>query len=203
MDDDLKWYSVMKRAIELYLSQEVRPRALDRREGGDLLGHTAATPDRVVRTFTEMVEGYHKDPEKILEEGSFPSTGLAEMIHIRDIRIVSTCAHHLLPIIGTAHFAYVPSSKIVGLSKIPRFIHALSRRLQLQETLSSQIVDTFMNVVRPSGCGVSIRAIHCCMMSRGVKEQSAYTETTALRGVFFDDRARDEFLRSVDKGIKL
>jgi GTP cyclohydrolase I len=117
------------------------------------------------------------------------------MVHVKGIRIATTCAHHLFPVIGTAHFAYVPDKSIVGLSKIPRFIDILCRRLQVQEELCDQIVGVFYNAVRPGGCAVRIEAVHSCMSARGVREHGARTVVTGVRGSLrANARARMEFL---------
>ena len=117
------------------------------------------------------------------------------MVHIKSIQILSMCAHHLAAIVGRAHFAYIPNDKVVGLSKIPRMVHVLMRRPQLQENLTQQIVDIFDNTIKPKGCAVQIKAYHFCMMYRGVQEPTSYTETTALRGaLLLSDAARAEFL---------
>ena len=185
------WKIALRQALEMYVA-EAQPGA-----GADL--HLAQTPDRVVRAFAEYVSGYAEDPGLILRNGTFCEVR-DQMIHIRDIRVTSMCAHHLQPIIGVAHFAYVPNKVIVGLSKLPRMIQVLGRRLQVQERLTDEIVDVFQREVEPGGCGVHIRAYHGCMMARGVREHGSITETTALRGVFKQGEARQEFMASLEHG---
>lgn len=194
--DDTPWQFALTRAIELFLNQALVGE-------NKMLDHTASTPGRVVRAFSEMVEGYNQDPAVPLAvqfRDDFMATCLDEMIHFRNIRVVSTCAHHLVPIIGVAHFAYIPSTHVVGLSKVPRYLRILGKRLQVQERLTTQAVNLFQRVVKPVGCGISIKAVHCCMMTRGAMEHAAVTQTTALRGSFKDNpETRREFLESISK----
>lgn len=163
--------------------------------------HTEKTPERVAAAMAECISGYSEDPGKFLLT-AFEDTNnnYDGMVLCSRIAIRSTCAHHLFPIIGQAHFAYVPDRKIVGLSKIPRFIDILCRRLQIQEQLSQEIVTTFRTYVRCLGCAVTIDAYHCCMMSRGVRVHDVVTRTTALRGCFLDNATtRAEFMAAVGK----
>ena len=161
--------------------------------------HTQGTPERVVKAFGEYVKGCATDPAIYLAK-TFDASTYNEMVHIPNIRLVSMCAHHLAPIVGKIHFAYIPNRKIVGLSKIPRFIQVLAKRPQIQELLTQQIVDTFQKAVQPEGCAVHVKAYHFCMSGRGVEEPAAYTVTTALRGVFKNqDQTRQEFLHSLAK----
>jgi GTP cyclohydrolase I len=159
--------------------------------------HIELTPARVVDSLWEMTDGINEKPEEILAT-TFPDGSCDQMVHRSSIRVVSTCAHHLLPFIGKAHFAYLPKGKIVGLSKIPRLIQLYSKRLQVQEELTAQIVDAFQEIVQPHGCGLCIRAYHFCEIARGVEEHAALTTTTALRGSFKLEPTRDEFLRSIN-----
>jgi len=152
------------------------------------------TPMRVVRAWEEFAVGYKSNPRDLLRTG-FLAQKYDEMIYLAHIPVVSTCEHHILPIVGEAFFAYIPNGKIVGLSKIPRFIDILARRLQVQERLTSEIVDTFMCTVEPLGCGCRVVARHDCMECRGVRVAGVDTGTTALRGCFkSNDLTRDEFL---------
>lgn len=193
---DTQWQYALKTAVELYLKQAVP---------ADMHHHTQGTPDRVVRAFTENVSGYLVNPSTPLRVlFDYNGEDCDEMVHFRNVRITSTCAHHLVPIIGTVHFAYIPLRRLVGLSKVPRFLRILGKRLQVQETLCSHAVDIFQETVQPRGCAISISAYHCCMISRGVAEQQAVTQTTALRGCFKDNPAtRAEFLSALSKDEKI
>lgn len=164
--------------------------------------HIKNTPFRVVKALTEMLNGYKQDPVEILKT-SFSKGKYNEMITVGDIGFTSLCAHHMLPFIGKAYFAYIPNKHVVGLSKIPRIIEAFSRRLQFQEQLSDQIVDCFQKTVRPRGCAVLLQATHMCMSIRGVKKEGAWMRTTSLRGIFqTDPSAKAEFLASVNRNGK-
>lgn len=184
------WQGLLRTAVAAYLDLQVA--------GKIAPAHIVGTPDRVVRAFAEYVSGYAEDPAGPLRTSFDDASGYDEMVHVKNIPLISMCAHHLLPIIGTAHFAYVPKGRVVGLSKIPRFINILARRLQIQEDLTQEIVEVFHDNIRPRGCAVSISAIHCCMIARGVRERDEKTETTALRGCFKKDpETRTEFLSAV------
>jgi GTP cyclohydrolase I len=123
------------------------------------------------------------------------------MVMVRDIELYSLCEHHMLPFYGKAHIAYIPNGRIVGLSKLPRVVDVFARRLQVQERLTEQVAQSLSDVLEPQGVGVVIEAYHLCMMMRGVQKQNSRTITSALRGVFRDDRAtREEFLRLAHLG---
>lgn len=161
--------------------------------------HIKDTPARFVRALRESVVGYQSDPAEPLRK-KFVNGTYNEMVLVHDIRLISRCAHHGERIIGKVHFAYIPDKHVVGLSKIPRMIRILSRRLQIQEALTEQIVDVFQETVKPVGCAARIQAFHFCMLARGVEEASSATITTALRGVFSTKKAvRDEFFSSLPK----
>lgn len=184
------WQSELEVALRSFIGNGRFP-GLDPR-------HTEQTPARVVRAYEAMLEGYRTLPQQHLT-ALFPSTSDA-MVHVEAIKIHSTCAHHLQPIIGIAHFAYLPAGAIVGLSKIPRFIGVLSNRLQVQEELCAQIVDVFQECVKPAGCALWMKAIHCCMSTRGVAEHDAKTKTMALRGSFRTNAvARGELLAAINQ----
>lgn len=151
------------------------------------------TPTRVVKALTELTSGYRQDPAAIL--ATTFDVAHDQMIHVAGITVHSLCEHHMLPFIGTAHVAYVPTDRVVGLSKIPRVVHAFARRLQVQERLTDQIADAIAANLNAKGVGVRITAHHACMGLRGVQEPAATMTTTALRGAFFDPAVRDEFLR--------
>jgi GTP cyclohydrolase I len=155
------------------------------------------TPDRFVKVLEYNASGCSEDPATVLTK-TFAIGTYDEMVRISDIRICTTCAHHGERILGLAHFAYIPATHVVGLSKIPRMISTLCRRPQVQEQLTTEIVDIFMRVVKPSGCAVHLKCLHLCMLARGVEEPMAATETTALRGVFQTGEPRQEFLLGLD-----
>jgi GTP cyclohydrolase IA len=184
------WQDELRRALALYLQQQVG-------KGIDI-SHIKDTPERIVRAFTADVSGYQVDPASFLTK-KFAVGKYNEMVHVDSIRIVTKCAHHFERIIGKAHFAYIPGDYVVGLSKIPRMVDALCRRLQVQEDLTQQIVDIFQDTVQPKGCAVHIKAYHFCMMARGIREPQTATRTTALRGCFeTESLTRQEFLQSLN-----
>lgn len=157
------------------------------------------TPDRVVRSWVEMFCGYSQDPQSVLK--SFEDGCVDEMIVIRKVEFYSACEHHMLPFSGMAHFGYIPGRKIVGLSKIGRLIDVFARRLQVQERLTTQIVEAFVEGLQPKGAGCIIEANHMCLMCRGIMKQRAMMVTSCLRGVFKDDpKTRAEFLQFVHNG---
>lgn len=157
--------------------------------------HVAKTPERYVKALEELFIGCYLKPEDALE--TVFESDLDMMIHVKEIKFFSMCAHHLLPFFGLASFAYIPNGKIVGLSKIPRLVEVYARRPQVQEELSHQIVKNFNDIVEPLGCGIVIRAYHLCCMSRGIEQPTSFTETSELIGNFREQAVKDEFLRSV------
>ena len=166
-------------------------------ETTDFMEHLSGTPARLVKSFKkDFFKGVAVDPKSVLTT-LFSKRKYDEVIIVSNIHFTSFCAHHLLPFIGQVHFGYMPSTKIVGLSKIPRLVDALSRRLQVQENLTEEIADVFYDTVQPEGCGVVIEAMHTCMSVRGVEKQGAIIETTALRGRFKDPSLKAEFLSQI------
>jgi GTP cyclohydrolase I len=151
------------------------------------------TPERVFKAFEFMTKGYKQDPKTILNEALFESSN-DEMVLIKDIEFYSMCEHHLLPIIGRAHVAYIPDGKVVGLSKIPRMVEVFARRLQIQEQMTEQIADAIIDTIAPKGVGVVIQARHMCMEMRGVEKVNSTTTSSALRGMFRETKTRSEFL---------
>ena len=152
------------------------------------------TPERVTRAWEFLLQGYRQDPEEVLNDALF-TEDTDEMICIKDIELYSMCEHHMLPFVGKAHVAYIPNGKIVGFSKIPRLVDVFARRLQVQERLTTQIAETINRLLEPQGVGVVIEAVHMCMTMRGVQKQNSVAVTSAMLGVFRDDRAtRNEFL---------
>ena len=153
------------------------------------------TPTRVARSLAWLTRGYRQDAYSAVGEGVFAEAH-DHMVMVRDIELYSLCEHHLLPFFGKAHIAYIPSGRILGLSKLPRLVEVFARRLQVQERLTAQIADAIQEVLKPLGVGVVIEAVHLCMMMRGVEKQNSKTITSALLGSFRDDaKTRDEFLR--------
>ena len=156
------------------------------------------TPSRVAKAWGFLTEGYHEDPEAILNKALFTSTN-DEMVVVRDIEFYSTCEHHMLPIIGRVHVAYIPDGKVVGLSKIPRIVNVFARRLQIQEQMTEQIADAIANSINPKGVAVVVHARHMCMEMRGVQKINSTTVSSALRGLFkSDQRTRSEFYNIIN-----
>ena len=155
------------------------------------------TPTRVYKSFEFLTKGYKEDPKKILNDALFESSN-DEMVLIRDIEFYSLCEHHLLPIIGRAHIAYIPDGKVVGLSKIPRMVEVFARRLQIQEQMTEEIADAIKSVIEPKGVGVVIQARHMCMEMRGVQKVNSTTTTSALRGLFRKKKTRNEFFNIIN-----
>lgn len=156
------------------------------------------TPQRVRKAYEFMFGGYKEEPQKVLESALFSSSN-DEMVLIKDMEFYSTCEHHLLPIIGRAHVAYIPDGKVVGLSKIPRVVDIFSRRMQIQEQLTEQIAEAIMQTIRPKGVAVVIQARHMCMEMRGVEKINSTTTSSALRGLFKKDvRTRSEFFNLIN-----
>ncbi len=152
------------------------------------------TPARVAKSMRFFTEGYKKDPLEVLN-GALFDVDYDEMVIVKDIEFYSLCEHHLLPFFGRIHVAYIPNGKIVGLSKIPRLIEMFSRRLQVQERLTTEIAETLETVLKPKGVAVVAEAIHLCMMMRGVQQQNASAITSSLRGEFENDpKTRAEFM---------
>jgi len=153
------------------------------------------TPVRAAKAFQFLTRGYQQSVEEVVNGALFPSDS-SEMVIVQDIEMYSLCEHHLLPFIGKCHVAYIPTGKVIGLSKIARIVDMFARRLQIQENLTKQIADTVMHAIQPAGVGVIIEAQHLCMMMRGVEKQNSKTITSAMRGAFLENTAtRDEFLR--------
>ena len=156
------------------------------------------TPKRVKKAYEFIYGGYKEDPEAILESALFTSSN-DEMVLIKDIEFYSTCEHHLLPIIGRVHVAYIPDGKVVGLSKIPRVVNVFARRMQIQEQLTEQIADAIMQTIKPKGVAVVIQARHMCMEMRGVEKINSTTTSSALRGLFKkDEKTRSEFFSLIN-----
>ena len=159
------------------------------------------TPGRVVRAYEELFSGYESDPREYLERTFEEVAGYDELVVLRDIRVVSFCEHHMLPFLGKAHVAYLPSDRVVGISKLARVVHGFARRLQIQEKLTSDIAGAIHDILQPRGVGVVIVSEHSCMTMRGVNTPGSRLTTSHLTGVLRDDpRTRQEFLEFVRNG---
>ncbi len=176
------------------------------KESLNLLGEDAdregllKTPERVAKSMQYLTQGYNLDPKVILDSAKFHET-VNEMIIVKDIELYSLCEHHMLPFFGKAHVAYIPNGWITGLSKIARVVDTYSRRLQVQERLTTQILDAIKETLNPLGVAVVIEASHLCMMMRGVQKQNSVTTTSAFCGEFQKNETRSEFIRLI--GSKL
>jgi len=158
------------------------------------------TPERVAKSMQFLTHGYDLDPKEILRSAMFQED-YKQMVIVKDIEIYSMCEHHMLPFIGKAHVAYIPNGYIVGLSKIPRIVDAFSRRLQVQERLTSQIKDCIQDTLKPLGVAVVIEAHHLCMMMRGIQKQNSVTTTSDFTGAFLIDKTRTEFLTLISASL--
>jgi GTP cyclohydrolase IA len=155
------------------------------------------TPKRVEKSLRFLTQGYAADVDAVLNNALF-SVDYNEMVIVKDIDFYSLCEHHLLPFFGKCHVAYIPQGRVVGLSKIPRLVEIFSRRLQVQERLTSQIAETLRDKIRPLGVGIVVEASHLCMSMRGVEKQNSVAVTSAMLGVFqHDARTRMEFLELI------
>ena len=154
----------------------------------------AQTPIRAARALEFLTQGYRQNLDRIVNGAIFDSEA-SEIILVKDIELYSLCEHHLLPFIGRAHVAYIPNGKVIGLSKVARIVDVFARRLQIQENLTTQIAESLMDALAPSGVAVVVEAKHLCMMMRGVEKQNSVMKTSCLLGTFKDDaRTRSEFL---------
>src|SRR5881296_2696438 len=155
------------------------------------------TPQRVEKTYRFLTSGYQADVDQVLNNALF-TVDYSEMVIVKDIDFYSLCEHHLLPFFGKCHVAYIPTTKVIGLSKIPRLVDVFSRRLQVQERLTSQIADTIREKVAPLGVAVVMEATHLCMSMRGVQKQNSFAVTSAMLGAFRNNaRTRHEFLELI------
>ena len=156
------------------------------------------TPARVARSYRELFAGYEVEPRAYLERTFEEVGGYDQLVVLKDIRFVSFCEHHMLPVVGVAHVGYLPTDRVVGISKLARVVRGYAKRLQIQEKMTAQIADAIHEVLRPAGVGVVIEAEHSCMTLRGVDVPGATLTTSTLLGVVRDDpRTREEFLQLV------
>jgi GTP cyclohydrolase I len=156
-----------------------------------------ATPDRMHRMYHELTAGYHVDPERLINRAVF-DVDYSEMVVVKDIPFYSLCEHHLLPFFGSAHVAYVPDGRVIGLSKIPRIVEMYARRLQVQERMTQQIADFLMERLEPKGVGVVLEATHLCAAMRGIRKPGTTMTTAAVLGLFRrNDKTRAEFFAHI------
>lgn len=154
----------------------------------------ASTPERAAKAYRFLTRGYGESVAEVVNEALFPSDS-SEMVLVQDIELYSLCEHHILPFIGKCHVAYIPTGQVLGLSKIARIVDIYARRLQIQESLTTQIAETIMNVTGAAGAGVIIEAQHMCMMMRGVEKQNSVMKTSSMLGSFREEqKTREEFL---------
>jgi GTP cyclohydrolase IA len=159
------------------------------------------TPQRVTRSYRELFAGYGSDPRDYLQRTFQEVAGYDELVVLSGIRVVSFCEHHMLPVIGRAHVGYLPTHRVVGISKLARVVGGFARRLQIQEKLTAEIAQAIQDILQPQGVGVVIEAEHSCMTLRGVNTAGSLLTTSSLLGVVRDDpRTRQEFLRLVKGG---
>jgi GTP cyclohydrolase IA len=159
-----------------------------------------STPKRVIKAYKEYFQGYKQDPNVYLSKTFSEVDGYDDMVIEKNISIQSHCEHHMAPIMGVAHVAYIPSKKVVGLSKLARVVEVFSKRLQTQERLTMQIAKTIMDVLQPRGVAVTIDASHQCMTNRGIKKENATTVTNYFLGAFKDDLGfQNRYLRYINK----
>lgn len=162
----------------------------------------ARTPHRVAKAWQHLTAGYRETLADVVGEGVFAAEG-SEMVIVKDIEFYSMCEHHMLPFYGRAHIAYIPNSKILGLSKFARIVDLYSRRLQVQERITTQVADAVQELLEPKGVAVFMEGVHLCMAMRGVQKQNSSTTTSAMRGLFRSDaRTRAEFMSAVQGTLR-
>ena len=159
------------------------------------------TPERAAKAMQFLMQGYDANPEEILRSAMFKET-YNEMVLVKDIELYSLCEHHMLPSFGKAHIAYIPNGHIVGLSKLPRIVDIFSRRMQVQERLTHDILECINSTLKPQGVAVVIEAQHMCMMMRGVQKQNSVTTTSGFRGQFEKIETRNEFMNLISSHLR-
>ncbi|MEO7445917.1 MAG: GTP cyclohydrolase I FolE [Ferruginibacter sp.] len=191
---------------ETYDEKTLEALKISYREAIGLLGEDVnregllKTPERLAKAMMYSTQGYSMDAKAILESAKFHED-VSEMIIVKDIELYSMCEHHLFPFYGKAHIAYIPNGYITGLSKIARVVDVFSRRLQVQERLTHQILDAIKETLKPQGVAVVIEANHLCMMMRGVQKQNSVTTTSAFSGQFEKNETRSEFLKLISSRL--
>lgn len=158
------------------------------------------TPERAAKAMKFFTKGYDEDPSEILKSALFDEN-YSEMVIVKDIELYSLCEHHLVPFFGKAHIGYIPKGKIVGLSKLARIVDSFSRRLQVQERLTHEILNCIQDNLNPYGAAVVIEARHMCMMMRGVQKQNSITTTSAFTGIFKHVETRNEYLKLIESNL--
>lgn len=203
MDDKVKVYEAAR-----LLTNEIDTQAIEDAVRGILTAvgedpqreGLLKTPERIARSYDELLAGYRTDPVELLNEALF-DVDYDDMVLVRDIEFYSLCEHHMMPFIGRAHVAYIPQGKVIGLSKIPRIVDLFARRFQVQERMTRQIADFVCQAINPLGAGVVVEALHLCSMMRGVKKHDARMTTSTMVGSFRNNAAtRQEFLDSISRG---
>jgi GTP cyclohydrolase I len=190
--------SVDQRSPGSQIPEAVRTLLAELGEDPDRVG-LAGTPDRVRRMYAELTEGYHTDPDALLNGAAF-DVDYDEMVVVRDMEFFSLCEHHLLPFFGKAHVGYLPRGRVIGLSKIPRIVDMYAHRLQVQERLTQQVAGFLMERLNPKGVACVIEATHLCTVMRGVRKQEATMVTSSMLGTFrADARTRSEFLTFIGR----
>jgi len=159
------------------------------------------TPERAAKAMQFLMQGYDANPEEVLRSAMFKET-YNEMVLVKDIELYSLCEHHMLPFFGKAHIAYIPNGHIVGLSKLPRIVDIFSRRMQVQERLTHDILECINSTLKPQGVAVVIEAQHMCMMMRGVQKQNSVTTTSGFRGQFEKIETRNEFMNLISSHLR-
>jgi len=195
--DDIRQQAVMTESkspvSEAEMRQAVRTLLLGMGEDPDREG-LRDTPKRVVKALKFLTSGYQQSLDELLNGAVFQEDA-NEMVLVHDIDLFSSCEHHILPIMGRAHVAYIPNGKVIGLSKIARICEMYARRLQVQERLTHQIAEALQGLLKPQGVAVVIEATHMCMVMRGVQKSGSWTVTSSMKGAFADDaRTRQEFM---------
>lgn len=183
-------------ALESYSTEQLYAELIGRFDEDPTRDGLLRTPERAAKAMTFLTQGYRQDPMEILRAALF-DVDYDEMVIVKDIEMYSLCEHHMLPFFGKVHIAYIPNGKVVGLSKLPRLVDVFARRLQVQERMTREIANALHDAIEPQGVGVVIEARHLCMMMRGVEKQNSSTVTSAMAGVFLEDKTRAEFLSLV------